>query len=151
MWFSDANEYPQTSWEKCVKTNESHLVGRLCVGEQIALKSQGELSRKWAWAGLVCHYCACLYMAGLLAESHSNLHLVLEQIALYPIKSCGPCKVYYVHIKIIYICTVCVCVYVLYSSTCVYAHVVVTIAWSSEISMLDLFASIFLDGFLGRD
>lgn len=38
--------------------------------------------------------CTLLYGFGLVsAESPYDSHLILEQIALYPIKSCGPCKV----------------------------------------------------------
>lgn len=91
----DAHEYHQTTPEKCVNTNESHLVGKLCVGDRIALKSQGELSRKWCSLVCECVHYTVHTVHGLIChtESHSNLHLVLEQIALYPIKSCGPCKV----------------------------------------------------------
>lgn len=45
-----------------------------------------------------CGFCSVVYSVvwlwlGLSAESPDDSHLILEQIVLYPIKSCGPCKV----------------------------------------------------------
>ena len=54
-----AHEYHQISQECAVVTNESHFAGSLCVGDRIAVKSQGgpsqNLYRKWTWFQSGCY------------------------------------------------------------------------------------------------